>query len=102
MAVRKGIAEERGSFLWRPGQQLARVRSPNWSDSRTHRQIQEIPPEEIDLVISKLVAASGGAIGEHLLSDIAKVLGFDRVGPNIRQALLDRIATRRLVEVDDG
>jgi hypothetical protein len=90
MAVRRGAAELRGPFLWLPGQQLEVVREPDWDDGRTFRDISHIPPEEIDLAFAKLIEASGGERGAHLIPEVARVLGFDRVGPIIRSVLSER------------
>ncbi len=43
MAVGGGAAEQRGDFLWRPGQELEVVREPDWDDGRTFRDISFIP-----------------------------------------------------------
>jgi REase_MTES_1575/AAA domain/Protein of unknown function (DUF3320) len=91
MAVRRGAAELRGPFLWLPGQQLEVVREPDWDDGRTFRDISHIPPEEIDLAFAKLMEASGGEGGAHLIPEVARVLGFDRVGPIIRSVLSERL-----------
>jgi hypothetical protein len=92
MAVRRKAAELRGDFIWVPGQELKVVRGPDRDDRRTFRDIEEIPPEEIDLALSNLLEASGGSIsGQHLISGVAKVLGFDRVGATIRDVLTERI-----------
>jgi hypothetical protein len=92
MAVRREAAQLRGDFIWLPGQELTVVRQPNGDDDRTFRKVEEIPPEEIELAVSRLLDASGGALsGEHLISGVAKVLGFDRVGATIRAVLTDRI-----------
>jgi Protein of unknown function (DUF4011)/REase_MTES_1575/AAA domain len=98
MAARAGLLEERGEFLWLPDQQITTVRAPDWSDGRTERSIGEIPPEEIDLAIAILLEASGGSLGDHLFSDIAKVLGFDRVGPTIREVLSQRLNAAQLAD----
>ena len=91
MAVQSGKAEQRGDFLWRPGQELEVVREPDWEDGRTFRDISAIPPEEIDLAFAKLIEASGGELGDHLIPEVARILGFDRVGPNIRSILSQRL-----------
>jgi hypothetical protein len=100
MAIRTGNAELRGKFIWRAGQELDVVRSPCWDDDRTWRSINEIPQEEIDLAITKLVESSGGRIGEQLVSDTGKVLGFSRTRGSTRDALLKRI--RALRRTTDG
>jgi hypothetical protein len=91
MVVRKDAAEKRENFLWLPGQVLEVVREPDWNDRRTFRDISEIPPEEIDLAFVKLIEAGGTDVGEHLIPEVARVLGFDRVGQNIRSVLSRRL-----------
>jgi hypothetical protein len=90
MAIRRGAAEQRGDFLWRPQQELEVVREPDWEDQRTFRDISFIPPEEIDLAFAKLIEAGGGDTGGDLIPEVARVLGFDRVGQNIRSILSER------------
>ncbi len=91
MAIRRDAAERRGDFLWRPGQELDVVREPDWDDPRTYREVSQIPPEEIDLAFAKLIEAGGGEAGDHLIPEVARVFGFERVGPNIRSALSERL-----------
>lgn len=91
MAIRNGIVEQRESFLWRPGQELVSVRAPDPSDPRTQRSIELIAPEEIDIALVRLIEASGSA-GEHVFSDVARVLGFDRVGATIQKVLRERLS----------
>lgn len=93
MAVRRGMIELRGNFIWLPGQELEFVRAPGDGRHATYREIHEIAPEEIDLAISKLIEMRGG-VDENLLSDVARVLGFERLGALIRDTL-----ERRLREV---
>jgi hypothetical protein len=86
MAARAGEIELRGDFVWLPGHPpLTKVRSRNWNDPN-FRGIEDVPPEEISLAYEKLGEA--GVVDEtELKRVVAKVLGFDRVGPNIREAL---------------
>jgi hypothetical protein len=92
MAVRTGLLESRGKFLWPSDYELPAVREPDWSDAKTCRGIDEIPPEEIDLALTNLIALAGGDRYEGLVPDVARVLGFDRVGPKIRPAIEKRLA----------
>ena len=89
MAERRELIELRGAFIWLPQQELTHVRSPNWSDKRTFRAIEEIPPEEIDLAFEKLSTA-GVTEEAELIPVVAKILGFDRVGAKIRPVLESR------------
>ena len=87
MAVRAGEAEYRGDFLWRPDQELTTVRIPNPDDPATRRAIDDIPPEELDLAMKQILVISPGAEGDGMLVEVSRVLGFDRTGQRIRDAL---------------
>ena len=91
-AKRRGAAEIRGEFLWRPGQALAYVRVPDPDVPETRRDIDEIPPEEIDLAIARLREASAGVDDEQIFLQVARVLGFDRTGDRIKTVLKKRLA----------
>ncbi len=91
-AKRRGAVEVRGEFLWRPGQTLVHVRVPDPADPATRRDIDEIPPEEIDLTLARLREASAGAGADDLLAQAARVLGFDRTGDRIKQKLKPRLS----------
>jgi Protein of unknown function (DUF4011)/REase_MTES_1575/AAA domain/Protein of unknown function (DUF3320) len=93
MAARRGAIELREQFVWMPGQQLERVRRPDWDDPATARPIAQIPPEEISLAIEKLIETAGGMY-DNLLIDVSRVLGFDRAGPRIRTAIEERLRAR--------
>jgi hypothetical protein len=95
-ASRRGGLQIRGEFLWRPGQTLTAVRIPDPYDERTRRDIDDIPPEEIDLAIARLDEASAGSDDEQLLTQVARVLGFDRTGGRIRAVLGPRVKAHRL------
>jgi Protein of unknown function (DUF4011)/REase_MTES_1575/AAA domain/Protein of unknown function (DUF3320) len=90
MAVRKRAVELRGDFIWRPSQELTVVRTPGRKDP-IFRDIEAIPPEEIDLAFEKLMEA-GATEEAELIPVVAKILGFDRVGPRIRPILVERLA----------
>jgi hypothetical protein len=90
-AQRDGSVEVRGHFLWRRGQQLQAVRTPDPNDPRTVREIQQIAPEEIDLVIEQLREASPGADDEGLIGQVSRILGFERIGPTIRRVVAERV-----------
>ena len=95
-AGRRSAVEVRSEFLWRPGQTLTSVRVPDAGNPDTRREIDEIPPEEIDLAIARLRESSAGLVDEQLIAQVARVLGFDRTGGRIRSVLEKRvIATRR-------
>jgi hypothetical protein len=67
------------------------VRIPNPAEPLTRRDIDEIPPEELDLAIARLSEAGAGLEEEQVIVQVARVLGFDRTGDRIRSVLEDRI-----------
>jgi len=91
-AERHGKAEGRGDFLWRPGQALTSVRVPDPGSPSTRRGIDDIPPEELDLAITRLRGAIAGIGDDNLVTHVARVFGFDRTGGRIRAVLEGRIA----------
>jgi very-short-patch-repair endonuclease len=97
-AVSRNIAERRGSFLWLPAQELEFVRTPDPYQPETRREIEQIPPEEIDLALAKLREASGAQDDEQLVIQVARVLGFDRTGARIQKVLKQRLRSLRDTE----
>jgi hypothetical protein len=97
MAARRGAIELREDFIWLPGQELEFVRVPGQGMDATYRDITEIAPEEIDLAIRKLIDMRG-EIDSNLLSDAARVLGFERLGALIRNTIERRL--REIVQHD--
>jgi very-short-patch-repair endonuclease len=94
-AKKSGLIEIRGKFLWLPDQMLASVRTPDPENDRTRREIEHIAPEEIDFAVHRLREASPGAEDDHLLRQVARVLGFESAGPRIKKALLSRLVAMR-------
>lgn len=89
--IAKETAERRGEFLWMPGQELEVVRVPDPEDSETKRSMEEIAPEELDLAIAKLREASGIVDDDILVAQTARIFGFNRAGPGIREQLKGRL-----------
>ena len=90
-AVRRKAVEVRGDFLWKPGQALTHVRVPDPGDPATRREINEIAPEEIDLALARLSEASAGLDADQIVSQVARVLGFERTGGRIQNAIGTRL-----------
>jgi hypothetical protein len=90
-ASRQGILERRGDYLWAPGRPVWTVRTPDPDDPRTRRGIDEIAPEEIDLAVRRLREASGTVDEDRLISQTARVLGFERAGGRIQTAIAQRL-----------
>jgi len=85
----------RGDFLWRADQQLDVVRRPVDGDPRTRREIDSIPPQEIDLAFRRLLEAETGADEEGLLVSAARIMGFERTGDRVRSVLKRRLRAAR-------
>lgn len=96
-AAGRGLIEEREAFLWRPGQAIGTVRRPDPADPTTRRSIDEVAPEEISLAITRLREASGRQDDDSLITQVARILGFDRTGTQIQSVLrghLDELRRR--------
>jgi very-short-patch-repair endonuclease len=89
--VTSGHVERRDEFLWLPDQVLDYVRIPDAGSQGTRRDIEEIPPEELDLVIENLVEGSGSTDTSALVSQTARIFGFSRTGPDIKDAIRLRV-----------
>ena len=100
MAVRNGLVEQRGALLWRPGQELVFVRSAG-SIRSAYAAIDRADRARGDRPRAlRLIEASGGSAGEHVFSDVAKVLGFDRVGATIQNALRERLSAIQAIALE--
>jgi very-short-patch-repair endonuclease len=86
-AIDAGLAEQRGEFLWRPGQDLETVRIPDPAEPATRRSIEDIALEELEATVARLREASGALDKQALVGQAARVLGFSRTGPAIQDAL---------------
>lgn len=93
-AERSGRIVVQGEFLWPvPHRELVRVRVPVPENSDTHRTVDRIPPEEIDLAVVHLVEAAVAIDQASLRTAVARVLGFDRTGDQIGERIDARIAS---------
>jgi hypothetical protein len=84
-----------GPFVW-PNRfdELTSVRVPVAGKPETVRPIEQIPPEEIDLCILNLLQDCGSLEPQVLRAHVARILGFDRTGDHIGEAIDARIAAR--------
>ncbi len=89
--IASGFAERRGDFLWTPGQVIDAVRIPDPDNPDTQRSIDEIPPEELDLALTKLQEAGGISDADALIAQTARIFGFNRTGHAIREQLMARL-----------
>lgn len=91
VAEQSGAVVRRGPFVWpRALKELTHVRVPT-EDPRTRRSVQEIPPEEVDLAILRLVEASAHIRADELRRVVARLFRFDRTGDIIAEYVDSRI-----------
>ncbi len=102
---REGQLQIKGQFLWpaAPSFQLA-VRQPKPGDDESWRSVEEIAPEEIGLAMKNLVRDSLSIERDSLLTNVARIFGFERTGNQIQKVLDDTLAdlveARELVLLD--
>jgi hypothetical protein len=85
---REGSLVRKGDFLWPPNLDKVSIRVPDLNVPESLREIEHIPPEEIQSAVLLIVKHTIGIKIESLLIETARLLGFDRTGPNIRSVLI--------------
>ena len=78
----------KGKFLWPPELAEVSVRVPDPKCPESLREIEHIPPEEIQGAMLLIVRHTVGITLESLLVETARLFGFERTGPNIRNLLV--------------
>lgn len=92
-AVREGMIERRGDFLWKPGMSEVPVRDRSHLKS-SEKKIEFIAPEEIQAAIRLTVTRNFSINRDDLLSESLNLLGFKRVTGQARErveTLLDEL-----------
>jgi hypothetical protein len=90
--VAKGYCERRGEFLWPKRDEFKlQVRRPLPDQPDTFRQVEHIPHEEIELAMSRIVRPALSLAEEELVTQVARVFGFDRTGSRIRAAVTEAL-----------
>jgi very-short-patch-repair endonuclease len=74
-----------GDFAWF-GEDFD-VRVPSSDDDATRRDIQHIPPEELQEAVHRLLVDARSCSGDALLQAVKDLFGFRRMGPHIAEAL---------------
>jgi hypothetical protein len=97
-AKRRNEVNRRGSFIWPATYDLTRVRVPDPSDDLSQRNIEWIPPEEIDLALLRIAEAAETIESDGHLTIVARIFGFERTGGVIQATL----GTRQEVLVGAG
>lgn len=86
-----GTVDVRGPFVWPKGASSLKVRLLVPGSPDTHRRIEEIPPEEIDIAILRTVEAALSIDRNPLVTQVARILGYERTGGRIGELLRRRI-----------
>lgn len=97
----------KGEFLWlySSDSESNVIRSPNNTDPDSLREIKHIPPEEIHNAMLLIVRHAVGISLESLISETARLFGFNRVGVQIRERLLAEsklLQHRKVIEISSG
>lgn len=96
---------ENEKFLWPIDLKDALVRTPVKDVPESKRAVEHIPPEEIGNALLFIAKYSIGINSESLLTETAKVFGFNRTGENVREAIQEvyqrMLSDRKLVCAND-
>jgi hypothetical protein len=84
-----GLLIIRGDFLWPTGLSEVPVRIPDKDVPESQRELEYIPPEEIDNAIKLVVRYAIGISSESLLNETARVFGYNHLGNNIKDKLFE-------------
>lgn len=98
---------DKDDFLWLyPSDSESNIiRSPNSSEPDSFREIKHIPPEEIQNAMLLIVRHVVGISLESLLSETARLFGFNRVGTQIKERLLSEsrfLQSKKVIEISNG
>jgi very-short-patch-repair endonuclease len=107
VAERQGEIRRKGPFIWPTGlKDMSSVRVPVAGEPETLRQIDEIPPEEIDLALLRILETAVNASDTDLRVAAARIFGFGRTGDQIGSVLGNRIGqlnkAGKIVAAGDG
>lgn len=87
---REGLCERAGSFLWLDNS--FNVRVPVGDDENVRRDVEHIPPEELQEAVYRLLHDAHAATEDELLTQVGRLFGFARIGAKIRVALDEALA----------
>ena len=74
----------KGSFLWPPDLQDVSARVPDPEVPESKRDPEHIPPEEIEKAMKQIAQYALGISAESLITETAKVFGFNQAGEKSR------------------
>jgi hypothetical protein len=75
------------NFLWPPELKEAAVRTPVKDVPESKRDVEHIPPEEIEKAMQFIAKYSIGINSGSLITETSKVFGFNRNGENARETI---------------
>jgi hypothetical protein len=84
-----------GDFLWSKREDRVRVRVPIEGVRESFRVVEHIAPQEIEQAMKLVVDHSLGISEESLVSEVAALLGFKRMGENIRSIVTQVFETMK-------
>ena len=84
--VQRGTVAVRGEFLWAPGMTTPTVRDRSGLPDSS-RRLELIAPEEVQALAEELVRRAFSIEAVELVAEIARLLGFERVTPEMRSRL---------------
>jgi very-short-patch-repair endonuclease len=86
-ACRKGRLRRRGQFVWSQAKNGVTPRRP--APGAKLREIDHVPPEELEAAALLVVRLSRGITETELAAEAARVLGYSRISDHIRTATLN-------------
>lgn len=87
----KGIRQDRSGFLWSSDGELVNVRVPT-DDEDSNRRVSEVPREELVLAVERFIADAQPIAKGDIVEHVARIFGWRRVGPEIRDKIEKAIA----------
>lgn len=87
----KGIRQDRSGFLWTSDDELLNVRVPT-DDEDSNRRVSEVPREELVLAVERFIADAQPIAKGDIVEHVARIFGWRRVGPEIRDKIEKAIA----------
>jgi hypothetical protein len=79
----------KGNFLWPPELQEVQARVPVAGVPESKRKPEHIPPEEIEIAMKTVAQYALGISVESLITETAKVFGFNHTGEKNRKRFSD-------------
>ena len=100
-----GIRQDRNGFLWSSDEDLTDVRVPT-DDEDSIRRVSEVPREELMLAVERFVADAQPIMKADVTEQVARIFGWRRLGPEIRDKIEKAIAALgrkdRIIRSTDG